>query len=131
MAFNDGDVLTANQDAATYYMGESWRTPTVEEWQRIIDQCTITYNPPLVKIMGANGSDYVILPLPGWLEDNNNGEGTRGDYWASTYVGGDNPVANEAVFEYGEQIPEFYTSIFTYSVTNPAFVRAIKLIPKN
>jgi len=139
LSFTDGYVLTATEDAATVYMGEPWRMPTYEEWERIIGQCTVTYEAPVAKITSTNGTDVVIIPLPGAVDYDNENEGECGYYWSSTYsrvVPATNWQAAYSAayginFEYVSYISQFYNDIFEQGSKNPFNVRAIKLVPKS
>jgi hypothetical protein len=139
LTFTDNYVLTAAEDAATVYMGEPWRIPTYEEWDRILDQCTITFEAPVAKITGANGTDVVILPMPGMVDWNSQNEGEAGYYWSATYsrvIPATNwveayPAAYGVNFEYASYNSQFYKDIFEQGTKNAFNIRAIKLVPKS
>ena len=77
--YNETDKLTLLQpedDAATANLGENYRTPTKEEWEELLDECTwevVTktnknYMNPVVdywKVTGPNGK-FIILPSTGY-----------------------------------------------------------------
>ena len=80
-------TLLPEDDAATVNMGGSWRTPTKEEWQELIDNCTLT----LDSINGHQGYRYtasngksIFLPKAGnkWESKFNNG-GWGIHYWTA------------------------------------------------
>lgn len=63
-------------DAATANMGTAWRTPSPEEWQELIDNCTWTWEEHDgimgTRVTAANGSNIFI---PG-----SNGDSDKGSY---------------------------------------------------
>lgn len=75
-------------DIASKQLGGSWRIPTADEWQELIDKCTWTwtsYNGVNgYRITGPNGSN-IFLPAAGdRTMQNLNNVGTQGRYWSST-----------------------------------------------
>ena len=75
--YNETDKLTLLQpedDAATANLGENYRTPTKEEWDELLDECTWEnatktneYNETVIdywKVVGPNGN-FIILPSTG------------------------------------------------------------------
>ena len=85
----DGDGnLTPQYDAATVNWGGSWRMPTREEQQELIDDCTWTWTTQNgvngYKVEGLNGN-HVFLPAAGYRDGSSlYYAGSRGDYWSST-----------------------------------------------
>ena len=82
--YNEIDKLTLLQpedDAATANLGKNYRTPTKEEWEELLDECTwenatkTNKNNETVidywKVVGPNGN-FIILPSSGWYD---------GDVW--------------------------------------------------
>lgn len=78
--YNETDKLTLLQpedDAATANLGENYRTPTVKDWQELVEECTwwVTtkkneYNETVIdywKVVGPNGN-FIILPSTGSYE---------------------------------------------------------------
>ena len=78
--------LELEDDAATVWMGEGWRTPTVEEWNELVSKCSWTYgwldedNHSIqgYTVVGPNGKS-IFLPAAG---------GTKGEYKKSGYNNG-------------------------------------------
>ena len=75
--YNEIDKLTLLQpedDAATANLGENYRTPTKEDWQELVEECTWwvatkknEYNHTVIdywKVVGPNGN-FIILPSTG------------------------------------------------------------------
>ena len=75
--YNEIDKLTLLQpedDAATANLGENYRTPTKEDWQELVEECTWwvatkknKYNKTVIdywKVVGPNGN-FIILPSTG------------------------------------------------------------------
>ena len=75
--YNETDKLTLLQpedDAATANLGENYRTPTKEDWQELVEECTWwvatkknEYNHTVIdywKVVGPNGN-FIILPSTG------------------------------------------------------------------
>ena len=78
--YNETDKLTLLQpedDAATANLGENYRTPTKEDWQELVEECTWwvatkknKYNNTVIdywKVVGPNGN-FIILPSTGSYE---------------------------------------------------------------
>ena len=78
--YNETDKLTLLQpedDAATANLGENYRTPTKEDWQELVEECTWwtttkknEYNHTVIdywKVVGPNGN-FIILPSTGSYE---------------------------------------------------------------
>ena len=65
---DDRTTLIAFDDAAYINWGETWRMPTKEEWQELIDNCTFKYetvnNVACVRVTGPNGNS-ILLPRAG------------------------------------------------------------------
>ena len=88
--YNETDKLTLLQpedDAATANLGKNYRTPTKEEWEELLDECTwenatkTNKNNETVidywKVVGPNGN-FIILPSAGWY---------NGDVWKDNVSG--------------------------------------------
>ena len=65
---DDRTTLQAFDDAAYIRWGETWRMPTKEEWQELIDNCSFRYetinNVACVRVTGPNGNS-IVLPRAG------------------------------------------------------------------
>ena len=85
----DGDGnLTPQYDAATVNWGGSWRMPTREEQQELIDDCTWTWTSQNgvngYKVTGPNGNS-IFLPAAGFRDGSSLYlAGSDGYYWSST-----------------------------------------------
>lgn len=90
---NDGftDELTTlevSDDAATANWGVGWRTPTKEEFDELINNCTVTW----ILQSGVNGclftgfnGNSIFLPAAGYcIGSSLRNDGSDGHYWSST-----------------------------------------------
>ena len=91
-------------DAAKANWGGSWRLPTSDEMQELVDSCTwewmtmIDVNGYLVT--GSNGNS-IFLPAAGLLYTMAlNGDGSDGCYWSSTPYGSSTYRAYSLMFDY-------------------------------
>lgn len=84
-------------DAATYDWGESWQTPTSEQWEELIDKCkwqwvSIRGGYEGFKITGPNGNS-IFLPPAGWSDGKNIAEAHKsGYYWTSSSYPGNRVI---------------------------------------
>lgn len=90
----NGQRLSKEQDAATSALGYGWRTPSPEDWQELIDNCTFCY----ASVGGQNGyvatsnvSGYegtsIFFPCAGYkAEGNTNNVGVQALYWTDILV---------------------------------------------
>ena len=80
-------TLQPEDDAATANLGESWRTPTREEWKWLNDNCEWTRMDGgyLVtsKVSGYEGNS-IFLPAGGCIYSSLQSAGSQGYYWSST-----------------------------------------------
>lgn len=78
------DELDLDYDAAASQWGGTWRIPTREEWQELVDCCTWSWNGEGYWVSGKNG-ESIFLPAAGYSKGSSHfKEGERGDYWTST-----------------------------------------------
>ena len=107
--------LMPQYDAATANWGGSWRMPTKDEMQELIDNCTWE----LTQVNGVNGSEVIgpngsciFLPAAGSRNGSSlyNG-GSYGDYWSSTPCddGFDNSAYSLHFYDGGEYV-HWYSS---------------------
>ncbi len=77
----------AQYDAATANWGGSWRMPTKEEQQELMDNCTWTWKTQNgvngYKVTGPNGNS-IFLPAAGFINGSSLYDGIDGGYWSST-----------------------------------------------
>ena len=88
----------AQYDAATANWGGSWRMPTKDEMQELVDHCewewTQVNGVNGSKVVGPNGS-CIFLPAAGYRSGSSLlNEGSNGGYWSSTP--GDNDLDDNA-----------------------------------
>ena len=79
----DGEVLAAIDDVATVKWGDGWHTPTNEEWEELMDNCTWTKVSNGYKIIGNNGNS-IFLPNAGYKAFNQHITEYGGHYMSST-----------------------------------------------
>lgn len=85
---DDLTTLQADDDAATTNWGDGWRTPTLEEWQELRDNCTSEWTTQNsvngLCFTGTNGNS-LFLPAAGYrLGYALDGVGSYGYYWSSS-----------------------------------------------
>ena len=81
-------VGDANYDVATARLGKSWKTPTKEDFEELVNNCTWV----LTTVNGVNGYEVtgpngnsIFLPATGYYDGKNvNNDGNSGEYWSST-----------------------------------------------
>ena len=86
--------LEADDDPATVYWGEGWHTPTIEEWQELLDNCTYTWtkhNGVYGGLFTASNGNTLFLPGAGYMDRPEVGEAGGllnekyvGNYWAKS-----------------------------------------------
>lgn len=86
LSFHDNLTrLLPEDDAASVNMGGSWRTPTRDEWQELIDNCNMildTINSrPSIKFIASNGNS-IFIPRAGSMW------GSSYDDWEETFGSG-------------------------------------------
>ncbi len=65
-------VLMPADDAATVNMGSDWRTPTVEEWNELVENCTWTWttqNDENGFLVTAKNGNSIFLPAAGYFNE--------------------------------------------------------------
>lgn len=86
-------VLTPEDDAACVILGGNWRTPTIDEWKELIDNCTRVE----IQVNGVRGTkfynkqtnditQFIFLPYSGYNDDISvffDG-GYSGYYWSAS-----------------------------------------------
>lgn len=113
----------AEYDAATANWGSSWRMPTEDECQELVDSCTWTWTTENdingYLVTGSNGNS-IFLPAAGRRD------GTmpfyansRGEYWSST------PYSSNADYAYFLSFRSSYLSVDTHTRQNGYSVRPV------
>ena len=111
-------VLDLEDDAAAVNMGGSWRMPTAEEQEELIDECTWTgttlngvegYN-----VKGPNGNS-IFLPAGYYIGDDLYYE-SYGNYWSSSLFTVDSSNAYSLRFYSGSVDRHFYNRCCGLSV---------------
>ena len=98
----DGDSI---YDVARAKWGGSWRLPTKDEFQELVDRCTWTWTTYEgvngYKVTGPNGNS-IFLPAAGWRDGTSlYGKGSYGDYWSATPLeGGTGRACSLYFYEY-------------------------------
>jgi len=103
-------TLDPEDDVASRQWGDSWRMPTKEEWQELLDQCSWTWT----SRDGVNGylvsrqQGSIFLPAGGdWTVDYFGGassgtDGGIGHYWSSNVFANDSYEAVQLSFNRAE-----------------------------
>ncbi len=86
----DGKVtLEATDDAAVANWGSDWRTPTLDEYNELLTECTwtVTYcnNVRGYEVKGKNGNS-IFLPMTGYIREAVLQTTANGYYWTSSLV---------------------------------------------
>ncbi|MBR0182267.1 MAG: hypothetical protein IJQ05_03185 [Bacteroidaceae bacterium] len=77
------DISGSTYDAARYEWGHTWRMPTKNEWQELIDNCTFSIETDGLRVLGPSGLD-IILPFAGYKYQNKEYSiGSIAYYWSS------------------------------------------------
>lgn len=80
--------LEPEDDAAYVHWGSSWRMPSVEQMQELIDNCTAewtTQNGVVGELFTAPNGNTLFFPAASGCYDDTHGEyGTAGFYWTRT-----------------------------------------------
>lgn len=80
--------LTAKYDAATKNLGNSYRMPTKEEMEELVDSCTwvwSSYNGINGYYVESKNGNCIFLPATGYCHNTDcTGIGSYGFYWCST-----------------------------------------------
>ena len=80
--------LDSEDDAAYVNWGSSWRMPTLEQQQELIDNCTtiwMTRNGVDGQLVTGPNGNTLFLPASGYRwNDSHNGVGDWGEYWSRT-----------------------------------------------
>ena len=80
-------VGDANYDVATAMFGKSWKTPTKEDFEELINHCTWVWTTVNgvngYEVIGPNGNS-IFLPATGYRDGRDVNDGDSGEYWSST-----------------------------------------------
>lgn len=80
---NSKGQLTPQNDISTIILGKRWRTPTLDEFNELIQNCKWNLvSDSLYKVIGPNGN-YILLPLNRYKRGNEC-SGDSGFYWTSS-----------------------------------------------
>ena len=77
----------AEYDAATANWGSSWRMPTYDEMEELVDNCTwewTTQNDVNGYLVTGSNGNSIFLPAAGWDSTSLYDAGSGGYYWSST-----------------------------------------------
>ncbi|MBO4418018.1 MAG: hypothetical protein J5801_07910, partial [Bacteroidales bacterium] len=86
---DNNTVLDPEDDAAAVNWGGSWRMPTIEDWQELLDECTWTWttqNGVSGRLVTSNtNGNSIFLPAAGyWYNTYLYDAGSYGFYWSSS-----------------------------------------------
>ena len=82
-------TLLPEDDAATANWGTNWRMPTIEEWQELLNDLTITktwttQNGKHGWLFTASNGNSLFLPAAGYRESSLTNVDSKGFYWSSS-----------------------------------------------
>ena len=89
-------VLLPEDDAATVNWGNGWRMPTIEEFQELYNNTTVTWtqqNGVNGRLLTADNGNSLFLPAAGWRREELEGIGDWGWYWSSSLETDDQQLA--------------------------------------
>jgi hypothetical protein len=94
-------TLDASDDAATVNMGSEYRMPTKEDFEELINNCTVNFiDLQGIKLTGSNGNT-IFIPVSGIAYDSIlNGMSGRSYLWSSSLYGGSSKYARYLLFDY-------------------------------
>lgn len=108
------DIAGTRYDVAHMKWGGSWRMPSIEHFQELIDNCNFTYKwvyDGYCSIFTGPNGNSIVLPCAGWITgDNYDNQKIDGFYWASTL----NP-AYDLEEEHNGQYREFYADCLRWN----------------
>ena len=87
--------LSLDQDAARVNLGSPWRMPSSNEFQELVENCTIvwtTLNGVYGRLFTSNvNGNTLFFPAAGfYIGESLNNRGSNGFYWSSNYVSATN-----------------------------------------
>ncbi len=107
--------LTSSHDAAATNWGGSWRMPTKEEQQELIDNCTWTWTAQNgYRVTGSNGNS-IFLPAAGRKGSSLDYVGSHGRYWSSTSYE-DIYCARSLLFDSGNHYVSNFSRYYGFTV---------------
>ena len=102
--------LDLEDDAAHVKWGGTWRTPTYEEWEELIDKCNWSWTGSGYKVTSKTNGQSIILPAAGYRYEGSTGNaGSYGNYWSSSLYT-DYPSRAWYVYFYSEYRSTYYSS---------------------
>ena len=107
-------------DVARAKWGGSWRLPTEDEFQELVDRCTWTWTTYEgvngYKVTGPNGNS-IFLPAAGWRYGTSlYSKGAYGSYWSATPYEGNTGSAYYLGFDGGYRGTYWYSRYGGHSV---------------
>lgn len=105
-------VLEPEDDVAHIKWGGSWRMPTWEEMQELLNQCTWNYTTQngvegyrITSKVTGHENNSIFMPFNVYMDSSTIREGEYpawGEYWSSTLIAGDElPVVNQSEHVWG------------------------------
>ncbi len=83
-------ILPYDHDAATANWGGNWRMPTMEEWQELLNNTTVTWTQQggvNGRLFTASNGNSLFLPAAGYRSSSSlYHAGSYGDYWSSSLL---------------------------------------------
>ena len=96
-------TLEAADDAATQNWGSSWRIPTIEEWEELLEKCTWTWTTKNsvngYEVRATNGNSIFLPAASCRINDELYNTGSCGCYWSSSLSTYDQDHAQHVGFD--------------------------------
>ena len=81
-------LLDADDDAARQNWGGSWRIPTKEEWNELMDNCNISWKKQGTRkgylFTSKKNDNTLFLPAADFVSEGGSSDGNLGHYWSSS-----------------------------------------------
>ena len=105
---NIGDIGGTARDVAHVKWGGTWRMPTDDEINELLDYCTFTWTSKYwvsgYKVTSLRNGNSIFLPAAGWRNGPSlNDAGSGGYYWSSTPLGSSTQGACYLYFDGGRR----------------------------
>lgn len=108
------DIAGSEYDAASVELGSTWRLPTEDEMQELVDKCEWEWSEMNgvkgYKVTGPNGN-YIFLPAAGNADGYNiTNTGAYGGYWTSTPNNDNSKAMAKNLYFYGSSSTKLYNT---------------------
>lgn len=107
-------TLQPGDDAATANWGSGWRTPTIDEWEELLDNTTRTWttrNGVYGLLLTASNGNSLFLPAAGYRSFSElYAAGEFGRYWSASLITGSPYGARYFLFNSDDQLVNYIGS---------------------